>query len=260
MVSNFVVSFASGGCVGCAVDLALFPLDTIKTRVQARSPMQWSNMYHGLSWTMAASFPCAATFWSTYHSAKWALSRWDLASSPALIHFLSACTGSLCTLIVRNPFEVVKQQLQTRPHETAWSVPARIVKTQGVSGLYAGLYALVSREIPFDATQMLLYEYLKGKDYGGQDLPLASHMKNGAIAGGVAAFVTTPVDVVKTRIMTDGGRGVYTSFFPTLASVAREAGVRSLWAGWHVRVAFTTIGGVMFFGAFECVHKLLISS
>jgi hypothetical protein len=33
----YLVSILSGGCAGMAVDVALFPLDTIKTRIQVYS-------------------------------------------------------------------------------------------------------------------------------------------------------------------------------------------------------------------------------
>lgn len=69
-MSNFVASFVAGGCAGCAVDLALFPIDTVKTSLQAQKPVRWMQIYNGLAWTMTASFPCAATFWSSYLSMK----------------------------------------------------------------------------------------------------------------------------------------------------------------------------------------------
>lgn len=131
------------------------------------------------------------------------------------------------------------------------------MKSQGLVGFYAGILSLIYREIPFDTVQMILYEFLKGKDYGRGEAPMYRNLVNGAVAGGVAAFITTPIDVAKTRLMTDGGKGVYKTFLQTMWLLWRKGGVRALWTGWHVRVLFTTIGGMMFFGTFEGVSNLM---
>ena len=145
--------------------------------------------------------------------------------------------------------------MQVEMHNSAWAAPKNIVKTNGVKGLYAGIFTLIYREIPFDTIQMLIYEYLKG----GRDLNVQTSMLNGAFAGGVSAFITTPIDVVKTRLMTDGGKGVYKSFSQSLKLIAAQDGIAKLWSGWHVRVFYTTIGGMMFFGTFEAVIKAIKS-
>ena len=82
-------------------------------------------------------------------------------------------------------------------------------------------------------------------------------MLNGAMAGGFSAFVTTPIDVSKTRIMTDAGKGVYKTFWQTIGLIVKNEGILALWGGWHVRVLFTTVGGTVFFGTFEGVMKIM---
>lgn len=59
------------------------------------------------------------------------------------------------------------------------------------------------REIPFSFIQFPLWEYLKLNwvPVTGTDLNSISVAICGALAGGVAAAVTTPLDVVKTRVM-----------------------------------------------------------
>lgn len=152
---------------------------------------------------MAASFPCAATFWTTYTFAKRGIDNTGYNISAPVKHILAAACGSVTTSMVRNPFEVVKQQMQTGQHKSTIDAPLHIIKKQGIGGLFIGLSTLISREIPFDATQFLLYEWLKGADYNPEvKRSQWRNMLNGAIAGGVSAFITTPIDVAKTRLMT----------------------------------------------------------
>ena len=69
--------------------------------------------------------------------------------------------------------------------------------------MFLGFDSLIAREIPFDTIQALVYEYLKFIVW--PYALLESHLVHGAIAGAIAAFLTTPIDVAKTRLMTQYG-------------------------------------------------------
>lgn len=71
------VDFIAGGVAGMSVDFALFPVDSIKTRIQASTKTRdytkeakAVNKFRGFVSSMAASFPCASIFWFTYESSK----------------------------------------------------------------------------------------------------------------------------------------------------------------------------------------------
>jgi solute carrier family 25 S-adenosylmethionine transporter 26 len=82
-------------------------------------------------------------------------------------------------------------------------------------GLWRGYGALAGRNLPFTALQFPLFEYFKGfikdsrartmGDRTSRQMTLLEHASITAVAAGaagsIAAVVTTPVDVVKTRIM-----------------------------------------------------------
>ena len=62
----------------------------------------------------------------------------------------------------------------------------------------------VVRDVPFDAIQLSLYEALKRRAIAerGRDLVAWENALLASIAGAVAGAATTPLDVVKTRLMT----------------------------------------------------------
>ncbi|CAE7734638.1 SAMC1 [Symbiodinium sp. KB8] len=248
------------------VDFVLYPLDTIKTRLQTKGgagKVNKNSLFSGLLSAMLGSFPGAATFWTAYSGSKSLLAPLaggDSAAAAGLVHGLAAAMADVAVVAVRNPFEVVKQQMQAGMHSSSLTAAKTILRNQGVAGLYAGYFSTVLREVPFDAAQFMLYEWMKGKARkarGGRDLVLWENAILGSIAGGCSAAVTTPLDVVKTRLMTQGTSRAYTGVWHGLTTVAREEGVAALFSGIVPRVMWISLGGAIFIGSFEEFRRRL---
>ncbi len=71
----------------------------------------------------------------------------------------------------------------------------------------------------------------------------------GSVAGGIAAGITTPLDVAKTRIVLS--RDASMSIVKVLKEVAAKEGVKGLFSGVVPRVAWISVGGAVFFGSYE---------
>ena len=105
---SFIVSLVSGGIAGTTVDIALYPLDTIKTRLQAPQGFLkaggFRGVYKGLSAAAAGSAPGAALFFSTYEMSKQILNNRNSSSSryqvpqPA-IHMIAASIGETVIIV-----------------------------------------------------------------------------------------------------------------------------------------------------------------
>lgn len=105
---------------------------------------------------------------------------------------------------LRSPFEVAKQQQQAGWDKQIMETIRKIYQAKGIRGFYVGFGMLLMRDIPFSMIQLPLYEKLNARDLAGEkrDLSVWESCKNGAIAGSTAAFLTTPMDVIKTKLMT----------------------------------------------------------
>merc|ERR1712194_869553 len=83
----------------------------------------------------------------------------------------------------------------------------------------------------------------------------------GSIAGAIASGLTTPLDVAKTRIIlekpVEGQPKRYTGAIQTLSLISKEEGGLALFKGIGPRVGWITVGGFVFFGAYEWSQKLL---
>jgi len=74
---SFLTALICGGLAGTSVDVALFPIDTLKTRLQSPQGFiaagGFKGIYNGLGAAAIGSAPGAALFFSTYevHLFSW---------------------------------------------------------------------------------------------------------------------------------------------------------------------------------------------
>ncbi|CAM9765694.1 unnamed protein product [Chrysoparadoxa australica] len=210
------VALTSGGIAGTCVDVALYPLDTIKTRLQSSRGFLkaggFRGVYSGLSAAALGSAPGAALFFRlAFQQPTYSPCNCLLRYVEGVIQagHLALVDSQFCLFhsSVRVPTENVKQKMQAGLHSTMTSTIAAVVKSDGLAGFYVGFLATVMREIPFSIVQFPLYE--KAKCFWSERLgrPLATHESAfcGSLSGSIAAGVTTPFDVVKTRLMLGSG-------------------------------------------------------
>ncbi|XP_041811752.1 S-adenosylmethionine mitochondrial carrier protein isoform X1 [Chelmon rostratus] len=268
---EFVASLVAGGCAGMCVDLTLFPLDTIKTRLQSQQGFYkaggFRGIYAGVPSAAVGSFPNAAAFFVTYDCTKSLLGAGGALASPHVApvsHMLAASLGEIVACLIRVPTEVVKQRTQASPSFSTYHMLLSTLREEGVRGLYRGYGSTVLREIPFSLVQFPLWEYLKTLWSRRQGHTLYSWQAAvcGAFAGAVAAFVTTPLDVAKTRIMlAKAGSTTARGKIPlVLYEVWKSRGLTGLFAGSIPRVAFISVGGFIFLGAYEKVRRTALTA
>ena len=275
--NKMLLNFSSGAIAGFTCDVALFPLDTIKTRLQSAQGFYKSggfkNIYRGLGPAAIGSAPGAALFFTTYEFFKLKLhnnSNNNQIISLPLQHMIAASFGEFMACLIRVPTEVIKQNMQVNNNSnnskkaiTILETYNKVITTHGYSGFYNGFYATLLREIPFSIIQFPLYEVSKKyftEQIGGNDtIDSTISALCGCVSGGFAAGLTTPMDVAKTRLMigSDASGVPYTSFTETLYRIYSQEGIHVLFSGISPRVTWIGIGGFVFFGAFEHSKAML---
>lgn len=272
-----------GGVAGATVDTILFPLDTIKTRLQSKqgflSSGGYSKIYLGLSACLYGSIPSSATFFMTYSCLKKLLSGRSadsiLPGSEHAVHLVAASLGEAAACITRVPAETVKQRLQANQSSSTVSTVKEVLAAEGIGGFYRAYFVTLAREIPFSCIQFPLYEYLRKLmlyHYAASQSPGSppswAIALCGLTAGGVAAALTTPLDVLKTRIIlsrtahkTDNKsplnmRSAFLQIFHDCDGKF-VATIRTLFSGIVPRIAWISIGGYFFFFSYESTHAIL---
>ncbi|NP_001136330.1 solute carrier family 25, member 26 [Nasonia vitripennis] len=255
--SLFITSLISGGLAGTFVDIALFPIDTLKTRLQSEHGFLrsggFAKLYKGITPVILGSAPTAALFFVTYESIKMLLvQRVPMEYSP-FVHMGAASFAETVSCLIRVPVEVVKQRRQALlPEHGKFNLRL----------LYRGYWSTVLRDMPFSLIQFPIWEYFKvaWANYVQREIFPVEGAICGAFAGSIAAAVTTPLDVAKTRIMLSNrstSKAADLKVFRVLTTVYRTSGVGGLFAGIVPRVTWISIGGFIFFGVYEKSKSLL---
>ena len=137
------------------------------------------------------------------------------------------------------PYEAVhhKEMMESSPSDaTSHPTPSQPPEHLHV-GFYKGYVATVSRDVPWNALSFMFFAQSK-KVYAsvtGEAPSTDTNLALGALSGMTAAVIMTPVDVVKTRLMTGGATGGIPAVF---SMIVREEGAATLMKGVVPRVAF----------------------
>lgn len=79
-----------------------------------------------------------------------------------------------------------------------------VFRTEGLRAFYVSYPTTLSMTVPFTALQFLAYESISTSMNPTKAYDPVTHCAAGAVAGGFAAALTTPMDVVKTMLQTRG--------------------------------------------------------
>ncbi|KAI0532675.1 mitochondrial carrier domain-containing protein [Xylaria digitata] len=182
---------------------------------------------------------------------------------------LAGGTAGACQVVFTNPLEIVKIRLQVQGEmvkATEGAAPKRsamwIVKNLGLKGLYKGASACLLRDVPFSAIYFPTYNHLK-KDMFGESptkkLGVVQLLTAGAIAGMPAAYLTTPCDVIKTRLQVEARKGDtnYTGLRHAAKTILKEEGFKAFFKGGPARILRSSPQFGFTLAAYEVLQSVL---
>jgi solute carrier family 25 (mitochondrial iron transporter), member 28/37 len=248
----------AGGIAGLSEHAVTFPFDTVKTRMQQcperrgfvatlmhlvrNEPLR--NLWRGCGPVLSCSFPAHAAYFSLYENTKRLISA-DSSSGYVVASF-AATVGHDSVSV---PFDVVKQHMQIdghRHHNSSLACLRCIVAEHGALCLVRSLPTTVAMNLPHMAAHWVVYEKAKvllgiGSVAEDNSTFEPRFILAGFAGGASAACVSTPFDVVKTRLQllksasfaqgcrdvyaTSGMRGFTRGMLPRVCSLAPSAAV-----------------------------------
>ncbi|KAF9528795.1 mitochondrial tricarboxylate transporter [Crepidotus variabilis] len=136
-----------------------------------------------------------------------------------------------------------------------------IVRQEGISGIYRGLFPVMMRQGANSAIRFTTYatlkQFVQGTVRPGQPLPSAVTFGIGGIAGLVTVYTTMPLDVIKTRMQSLEARQQYRNSFHCAYRIFTEEGVRRFWTGTTPRLVRLVLSGGIVFTVYENIIKAL---
>lgn len=295
--------FKAGAFAAFSVDLLVYPLDTIKTRIQSPDYKKlytengrvhkglFRGLYQGIGSIILVTLPASGAFFTTYEALKFSINESIPPNStlfmPApVVNAVSSGGAELVSCAILTPAEVIKQNAQMVKKEVKGVSPTfKVIQEfrKHPTRLWSGYTALAGRNLPFTAMQFPVFEHLKGyfmerrkQQKGGKvdgifERASITAMSAG-IAGSGAAWITTPIDVIKTRMMLAAGQadqnaketkdlgkllteGLASRSSKGIIETAREVfktdGLKGFFRGAALRAVWTALGSGLYLGVYE---------
>ncbi|TGZ73390.1 hypothetical protein CRM22_001548 [Opisthorchis felineus] len=212
----------AGACAGIMEHIVMYPVDSVKTRMQCLRPMHhtdYSNVFNGLvrlirtegargslrgiGAMVGGAGPAHAAYFGCYEHVKDLVEKSRMKST----HVAPVIGGACATLLhdaVMTPADAVKQRLQIyhSPYHNSVDCFRRVCLTEGPRVLYRAYFTQLTMNIPYQSIHFVCYETVQSTLNPERHYLPWTHVLAGAAAGGIAAAVTNPLDVCKTILNT----------------------------------------------------------
>ncbi|KAN0011660.1 hypothetical protein ACTFIU_011238 [Dictyostelium citrinum] len=335
--NKLLVHIIAGGGSKLTESLVMFPLDTIKTRLQFQGDFsrgsiknRYSGIIHAFKTTIrsegilslyrgyiphtlyvlpasAISFVCyEAIVKEAKKSKKFKNMMFDTSGIKAvketgvvkkvedhgsgsrfgiLLPIFVMTMARIAGSVLRTPFDVVKMRQQVsgslvneqvkKTNSTAFNSALKIIKTDGVKGLFKYSYVSLLRDLPFTAIYFSTYELSRNYqkyliNRGGalksgekkKKLSSINNLISGSLAGAIGTTLTIPIDVIKTNLQTQDllpkEKRVFNGVISAFKYIIKNEGFKGLTKGLTTRLLHVIPSAGISFCAYEYIKKLLL--
>lgn len=240
------------------------PFDIVKVRLQTSS--QYSSalnaaasiyrnegalaFYKGTLTPLIGIGACVSVQFGAFHKARrWFEDRNRAAGRPGDLTYpeyaAAGAFAGVANSVLSGPIEHIRIRLQSQPHGAArlYDGPLDCIRKVGahdglLAGVYRGQVVTIWREAFAYGSWFTSFEYLMNADAARnridrKDIPGYKVAFYGGLAGEVLWLASYPLDVVKSKMQTDGfgPDQKYRSMRHCIGSVWRADGARGFWKG-----------------------------
>jgi solute carrier family 25 iron transporter 28/37 len=273
----------AGSFAGITEHVGMFPLDTVKTRMQVSShpgspgvvgtmrtvleERGFGGLWRGASVIGAGCVPAHCGLFMTYELGKQKLLQSNSSHQPVMT---AACGMAASTVhdVILTPTDVVKQRLQLGCYKGGLHCLRSIIAKEGMGTLFRSLPVTMMINGPNTAVLTAVNESMKlhlGIDRTS-GVGLHWYFLCAGVGGAVASITTLPLDNLKTRIQTQGvtrlsdGQTRAPSRQGAAAifrGIIKNEGFRGFYRGLVPRMMIATPAGAMCWGTYEAMQALL---
>ncbi|XP_052783692.1 kidney mitochondrial carrier protein 1-like [Mya arenaria] len=290
--------FVYGGLASVTAECGTFPIDTTKTRLQIQgqridaklSQVKYNGMIHallrifkeeGLTALYSGIAPALlrqASYGTVkigvYHYMNRMFAENEQEESLPVNVFCGIVAGIVSSSFA-NPTDVLKVRMQARSSLSGKETMVRafhdIFRQEGVRGLWRGVGPTAQRAAIVVGVELPAYDMIKKYIINHHIMgdTKETHFVSSFTAGLAGAIASTPVDVVKTRLMNqrnlkssvviaEGGAmpAIYTSSMDCLLTTVKTEGVTALYKGFIPNWLRLGPWNIIFFMTYEQLKKM----
>jgi len=172
------------------------------------------------------------------------------------VRLLAGGSAGGIAIAVFNPTEVVKTQVQTSPDKIRMMTVINKVWTRdGILGFWAGVKPNVVRTFLVNAAELGTYDEAKLRLQPYLGSGFFSHVCASGCAGFTSACISTPADVIKTRLMNSaGGEKQYKGIVDAGCQIVKQEGPLALYKGFLPICVRKLIWCAAFFVSYEQIR------
>jgi solute carrier family 25 uncoupling protein 27 len=233
-------------------EMVTYPLDMLKTRLQLSVANQGliqvaaeigrrqgvCGFYTGILPALLRHVPYSGIRILTFEQLR------GNAASPLYVNWAAGMTAGALGQAVASPADLLKVRMQAdgrldpghRRYRGVWHACRVIVQHEGVLGLWRGSLPAVQRAALVNLGELSTYNAAKSavlrSGITAHKEGAATHMMASICSGFVASVVSTPADVLKSRLMNqDPAAPTYRGLGDCLVKTWRVEGLRGLYKG-----------------------------
>jgi len=265
-IKEGVAHFGLGAIAGGIGATAVYPIDLVKTRMQNQRTLigqtsrlydnsldcfrktikneGFRGLYRGLGPQLVGVAPEKAIKLTVNDLLRKLFGNSERGDIYLPLEILAGGGAGASQVIFTNPLEIIKIRLQVQGELAKQGIVEKVgamghIRELGFFGLYKGAGACLLRDIPFSAMYFPLYAKMKtilADDEG--HVGAKALLISGAVAGIPAAGLSTPADVIKTRLQVKVRAGdiVYTGIRDCFWKVLAAEGPKAFWKGAVARI------------------------
>jgi len=218
---------AAGSCAGVVEHVSIYPLDNIKTNLQAFPGSQtaprfrdvWRQLsqrgivhgfFRGSATVIMGCVPAHIALFATYERSKYYLITAN-QSSAEMVPRAAICGGAATVVhdLIVTPTDVIKQRLQLGCYSTIRDAVRNLLAEEGPSCFFRSMPVTMAMNVPYGCIQVAANEWGKRQlnlselhDSESVRRNLPWFFLSAGFSGALAAFCTQPLDVMKTRLQT----------------------------------------------------------
>ncbi|GBF92137.1 mitochondrial carrier protein [Raphidocelis subcapitata] len=272
----------AGAMARAASQSTIHPIDTMKVRMQTSglraagagasaaaakgaalsldgAAREVASLYRGVLSAATGAGIIIGAYFGFYSTTKRFL-RERTAMGDGQIAFLSGSVAAVGSGVVKVPIAVCIRSVQAGVYPNVVVAARSITGAAGVPGLFTGFLPTIMEDVPDMAVKFAVYETLRpvhARLTNGRQPSTVEDLLMGGTAGAAAAAATTPLDVIKTRMMCNA------SSKPTIRGavqgvLAEGGGARAFFRGVGPRALSNGLNSAIFFCFFEAFRRVLV--